>query len=95
MKTIIKATAPTVHQLNSLTAFGMSYKKNMGGSFTATQEFDSEEEAKEYLKKRAEKYNDEDPNGSEEKLADMMSDIERGALTLDAVTGYIEEVEEE
>lgn len=94
MKTVIKATAPTVYQLNSLTAFGMGYKKNMSGSLSASKEFDSEEEAKDYLRSRADKYNDEDPNGSEERLADMYADIEHGCLTLDAVTARTEEMEE-
>jgi len=93
MSVIIKATAPTSYQLNSLTAFGMGYKKNMGGSFSASMQFDSEEEAKQYLRNRAEKYNDEDPCGTEERLTYMYLDIEHGVLTLDAVTAYVEEVE--
>jgi hypothetical protein len=95
MSVIIKATAPTSYQLNSLSSFGMGYKKNMGGSFSASMEFDSEEEAKQYLRNRAEKYNDENPCGTEERLNNMYSDIEHGALTLDAVTAYVEEVEAE
>ena len=93
MSVIIKATAPTSYQLNSLTAFGMGYKKNMGGSFSASMESDSKEEAKQYLRNRAEKYNDEDPCGTEERLTYMYSNIEHGVLTLDAVTAYVEEVE--
>lgn len=95
MSVIIKATAPTSYQLNSLTAFGMGYKKNMCGSFSASMQFDSEEEAKQYLRNRAEKYNNEDPCGTEERLNNMYSDIEHGALTLDAVTAYVEEGEAE
>lgn len=95
MKTIIKATAPTIYQFNSLTAFGMGYEKKMGGSFEASMEFESEEDAKEYLRGRADKYNDEDPGGSEERLADMYADIEYGYLRIDAVKARIEEIEEE
>lgn len=90
MKTIIKATAPTSYQLNSLRAFNLD-----GKGMTRTMTFSSEEEAKEYLRSRADKYNDEDPNGTEERLADMYADIEHGCLTLDAVTARIEESEEE
>lgn len=60
---------------------------------TRTMSFDSEDEAKEYLTKRADKYNDEDPNGREERLVDMYADIQNGCLTIDAVTAHIEEVE--
>ena len=94
MKTIITAKAPTVHQLNSLSLFGMGYKEHKDGSFTASREFESEQEAKDFLRSRAEQYNSEDPNGSDERLADMYEDIEAGSLRLDAVMAFIEEVEE-
>lgn len=90
----ITATAPTSYQYNSLSQFGMIIKKNCNGSFSSEQVFNSEEEAKEYLTKRADKYNDEDPCGSQERLADMYADIEHGSLTLDAVTAHFEEIEE-
>lgn len=86
MKYIITATAPTSYQLNSLRAFNLN-----GTGMTRTMEFGSEEEAKDYLKTRADKYNDEDPCGSEERLEEMYSDIESGSLRLDAVSAYIEE----
>ena len=95
MKTLIIATAPTAYQLNSLRAFNLNDKRNGNGSFTGSLEFGDEEKAKEYLRKRAEKYNDEDPCGTEERLADMMKDIEYGCLTLDAVTARIETIEDE
>lgn len=93
MKTKITAIAPTGYQLKSLTHFGMGYKKNMNGSFYAEKEFDSEEEAKEYLRQRADIYNNDDPCGSEDRLNDMYNDVERGCLTLDAVTASIDEFE--
>jgi hypothetical protein len=90
----INATAPTAYQFNSLKAFGMGYQKNGNGAFLASQSFDTEEEAKDYLKGRAAMYNDEDPCGSEERLSDMYDSIGRfGSLTLDAVTAHISEVE--
>lgn len=94
MTYIINATAPTAYQLNSLSEFDMGYKANRNGSFSASEEFDTEEEAKEYLRKRAEKFNDEHSE-SEEKLAEMYADIDCGCLTLDAVTAHIEEKNEE
>lgn len=89
MKYQVTATAQTVYQLNSLSAFGMGYTKNGNGSFSASMDFDSEEEAKDYLRSRADKYNDEDSCGSEERMSDMYKDIEHGALRLDAVTAHI------
>lgn len=92
----ITATAPTVYQLNSLNAFGMGAKKNGNGSFSASMNFDSIEEAWAYLENRAHMYNDQDPEGTPEKLAEMLEDIDdRNFLRLDAVTAHIEEVEEE
>ena len=94
MKAIIRASAPTTYQLNSLTAFGMGFSNSKSGGHSAEREFDSADEAKDYLRERAEIYNSEDPEGSEERLNDMYDDIERGSLTIDAVTAYIEEIEE-
>ena len=88
---IINATAPTVYQLNSLIAFGMGWKKHLDGSFSASKEFQNENEAKNYLRNRADQYNGEDPNGNEIRLADMYYCIEKGHLTLDAVTAHIED----
>ena len=73
----------------------MGFTNNKFGGHSAEREFDSEDEAKAYLRERAEIYNSEDPEGSEERLNDMYDDIERGSLTLDAVTAYIEEKFEE
>ena len=82
MKTIITATAPTVYQLDALRHFGMGFNKNLNGSYSASMEFDSEEDAKDYLKGKAEQYNFDDPNGSEERLMIMYHDIEKGVIRL-------------
>ena len=95
MKTRIVATASTTYQLNSLNSFGMGFTKNMGGSFSASQEFDTLLEACQYLTERAEKYNDEDPCGTPARLRDMLRDIKRDCLTLDAVTAHIVRIKEE
>lgn len=88
----ITATAPTAYQLSSLRAFNIGAKKNGNGSFTGEESFDTKEAAEQYLIKRADMYNDEDPEGSEEKLAEMHNNIKQyGFLTLDAVTARIEE----
>ena len=95
MKHVIKATAPTAYQLTSLNAFGMGNNKTGNGSYWAEKEFETEQDAKAFLATRAELYNDEDPNGSEDRLNDMLNSImNQKTLTLDAVTAYIEEVEE-
>ncbi|HEY1201691.1 MAG TPA: hypothetical protein VGE79_11945 [Niastella sp.] len=86
----IIATASTSHQLNSIRAFGLPVTNKMDGSFAINHWFADREEAMRHLRSRAEKYNDEDPEGSDERLANMYADIERGALRLDAVTAYIE-----
>jgi len=88
MKTIITATAPTRYQLRSLRAFGMPVTDQRNGSYTSRQEFDSKEEAIEYLTKRAENYFETD-----EEIEDAVEVIEKyGQLRLDAVTAYIETI---
>ena len=95
MKFVIKATAPTSYQYNSLQAFGMGANKTGNGSYWAEKEFETEQDAKAFLATRAELYNDEDPNGSQDLLNDMLNSImNQKRLALDAVTAYIEEVEE-
>lgn len=90
MKTVITATAPTAYQYSSLSSFNLDVQKNGNGSFTGTKEFDSKEDAKEYLKERADMYFD-----SEAEINEAHEEIKKGYLTLDAVTARIEEVEEE
>lgn len=88
----IIAIAPTSYQLDSLRAFGLNINSRGSGSYFSEKEFNTEEEAKQYLVTRAEKYNDEDPNGSQERLDYMLKDISYGVLTLDGATARIEEV---
>jgi hypothetical protein len=88
MKTIITATAPTIYQLRSLREFGMPVTDQRNGSYSACQEFDSEEDAIEYLTNRAENYFE-----TEEEIEDAIEIIEKyGQLRLDAVTAYIETI---
>jgi hypothetical protein len=90
----ITATAPTAYQLQSLRHFGMEIKKHLHGSYFSTQDFDTELEAKEYLKTRAEMYFDGCYDNDEVNLIEALDSIEKhGVLTLDAVTAGTEEVE--
>jgi hypothetical protein len=87
----ITATAPTTYQLQSLRLFGLNVKSYANGSHFGEEFFNTEEEAKAFLIKRAEMYFE-----SENELNEAISDIENyGSLRLDAVCGNIEEVEEE
>lgn len=85
----ITATAPTVYQSKSLTAFGIGSKAIGNGSYVGEMDFYSWEDAKKHLIDRANMYFDDS-----EELEEAMDDIEKyGQLTLDAVTGRIEEIE--
>lgn len=89
----ISATAPTAYQLQSLRHFGMEVKNHGNGRYTATQDFNTEEEAKDYLKEKAERYFDGNSDNDEVDLIEALDSIEKhGVLTLDAVTAGIEEV---
>lgn len=83
----IKATAPTVYQINSLRSFGMEIKENGDGSYSSEQIFDTEQEAKDYLTKRAEKYYDEYEGQVDEHLESIR---DNGYLTIDAATAIID-----
>lgn len=96
MKTTIRisAIAPTGYQLVSLRHFGMEVSTNINGFYSASQEFETEKEAKEYLVTRATRYFDGNADNDEAKLQEALSDIEQyGMLRLDAVQANIEEVE--
>jgi hypothetical protein len=85
------ATAPTTYQLNSVRQFGSPITSHRDGSHVFSQSFETEEEAKEYLKRRAHLYY----NDTEEELNEAMESIEKyGSLSIDAVTASIEEKEE-
>ena len=84
----ITAIAPTAYQYQSCALFGHPEKLG-NGSFRFQQEFETEEEAKKYLIERAENYFDD-----QTELDDAIQHINNnGSVTLDAVTGYIEDVE--
>jgi hypothetical protein len=92
MKTTFRiyAKVPTVYQYQSISNFGMPIKKHGNGSFTAQQDFDTENEAEKYLIERAENYYEFESK----ELTDALDDIEKcGRLNLDACTASIEEVD--
>lgn len=85
----ITAIAPTAYQYQSVCNFG-SPEKMGNGSFRFQQDFETEEEAKDYLFEQAELYFDD-----QTELDEATEQINRyGTLEMDAVTGYIEEVEQ-
>lgn len=88
----ITATAPTVYQLNSLRSFKMKVTENANGSFTASQDFETERDAKDYLIKLAEDFYFED---GKEITSNHIENIKKyGSLRLDAVSASIEEKEQ-
>lgn len=89
MKTIVKAIAPTAYQLKSLSYFGAT-KKHLDGSYSVEIEFNSKEDAISYLIERATSYYDEHEGQVNEHIKRIQ---DHGSLEIDAVTGYIEEIE--
>lgn len=91
MKTTIIATAPSVYQMQSLRAFNLEVKMHgYDSGATGTLAFPTRVEAKEHLRRCARTYNENDPQGSHKRLREMYQHIERGHLTLDAVTASIQ-----
>jgi hypothetical protein len=87
----ITAKVPTVYQRTSLTHFGLPITKHGSGSFSICEEFETKEEAEQYLRQRAEMYIE-----NETELNEALEEIEKyGVLELDAATARIEEVDEE
>ena len=85
----VTAIAPTSYQLNSVSKFGSPVIPNPDGSHTFSAEFDTEDEAKQYLMNRAERYFEDI-----EELENAINDIKKyGTLRIDAVAGSIEKVE--
>ncbi len=81
---------PTAYQYTSLCKMNLNNRKRGNGSYVGEMEFIDEEEAKNFLIDRAEKYYDDD----EIKLAEAISDIENyGMLHIDAATARIEKID--
>lgn len=91
----ITAIAPTTYQLRSVRAFGSPVASLGNGSHIFQMDFDTREDAEAYLEKRADYYWEAD-GFTEEEREEAVSDIKKyGMLTIDAVTGRIDEVESE
>jgi hypothetical protein len=85
----ITAEVPTAYQLQSIRHFGMDVKKLFNGGYHASQDFDTLEEAQQFLIERAERYFED-----ENDLENALFDIHRhGVLGIDACTASIEAVE--
>lgn len=84
------AIAPTVYQYNSVRFFG-NPEKHMDGRYSVIIDFDSRNEAKEYLTDRINVYASE--HGTEEEVERMLAQVESGYLEYDAVRAVINEVE--
>lgn len=84
----IYAIAPTVYQLNALKRFHLGCKPRMNGRYYGEQEFYSVEDAEKHLINVAKEYFE----GSDDER-EAIEDIRHGALTIDGVTAYIEEIE--
>lgn len=71
MKTLIKATAPTHYQYNSLRAFNLdkSNKCPYSSEMIGYSLFDTLKQARAYLKKQAERYYDNDRKKIKENLS--------------------------
>lgn len=89
-KYIIYAKVPTGYQRQSIRAFCMNLKEHGNGSITAQAEFDSEEEAKTYLRGCASALAD-----TQIEYDEMFAEIEQhGQLTYDGCTAKIYTEEE-
>lgn len=93
----VTTSAPSGHYVNAITALGQGVR-NGGGQLYGRQVIltETEEEAKQYLSKIAERLNDADPCGSDERLADMLTGISvSGMLRWDGATAEISECDDE
>lgn len=93
MKTKIEISVPTSYQSSSIYAFGIEVKQQLNGSLTASKEFESKKEAKEYLKKVVtHHYNNGRYFDTIKAYKSALASIRGGSLTIDAATAYIENV---
>jgi hypothetical protein len=86
----ITVSTPYSGNVNSMRLFGIEYRNVPGVGLVGSQEFDSMDDAKAYLCKRAELFAD-----TEQQLNEYYEQIETsGTLTLDAASASIEEIED-
>lgn len=91
-KVFIRGSVPTSYQYNSLKKLG-TVTGNPGGSFSLEIEFDTVEQAKEYLRERLQRIM-EDTNMTDEEYNEAKEGVENGSLSYDAATIRIEEDED-
>jgi hypothetical protein len=85
---IIIAKAPTVYQLNSLRHFGLGFKENPKGGFTASGIFYTEQEAKDFLIQKAYEYYDAYEGEADEHIDYIKKS---GSLSIDGAYADISE----
>ena len=86
----LKAIAQTSYQLQSVRNFGTEIKHYPNGTYVFCQEFETEQEAKNYLISRAENYFE-----TEEEINEAIEEINTyGSIRMDAVNGRIEKITE-
>lgn len=91
MKVIVKTPAVTAYQSSNLREFGSTGFKELGnGKYRFEKEFDSAEEAKDYLIERARFYW---AKSSDDNLEEMLEQIKHGSLTIVDITARIEKLE--
>jgi len=90
----IIASVPTHHNSGDLrSAFNMPVKKYMNGVHEAYEEFETMEEAKDYLISRLDSYMNQS-DMDDDKYSEELEEIEKyGRLTLCRITANIEEIE--
>jgi hypothetical protein len=86
----ITVSTPYSGNVNSMRLFGIEYRNVPGVGLVGSQEFDSMDDAKDYLRQRADWYADSDEQREEQYIMIEHSQF----LTLDAATASIEEIED-
>ena len=85
----VTCSVPTTYQLNSIKTLMGSYDSHRDGSYSKSYEFDTEEEAKDFLRERLSVlFNDTDMNEDEYNKA--LEGIESGYLSYDAAQASVE-----
>lgn len=89
MKTQLTSTVPTHYQRQSISAFGLPVKSNMGGYFSVNEKYSTKKDAQDYMLKIAENLAE-----NEKELRIMRKSIKKqGLLYYDAAVLRLEKLE--
>lgn len=83
------AEAPTVYQYNSVRMFGLTIRGRDG--LLRYDYFDEEEDAINYLHECIDNY--AATNGTEDEIAELREEADRGSVEFDAVRAYVQSAE--